>query len=210
MLIGFGGHAKSVIDAIEKQNDYQIAGMLEMAGKEKMEYRGYRVIGGDDSLRELFEKGIRNAFVTLGFMGNSHARNHIYKKLKEIGFTIPVIKDPSAVFADDVDIGEGTFVGKRAVINSASTIGKMCIINTGAIVEHDAEVGDFSHISVGAILCGQAQVGENAFIGAAAAVIQGIHIGNGSIVGAGTILVKDVGNNMLAYSKERRPLTEVE
>ena len=41
--------------------------------KEKREakYRGYRCIGGDEKLEELFKSGIKHAFVTLGFMGKA-------------------------------------------------------------------------------------------------------------------------------------------
>lgn len=204
VLIGFGGHSKSVIDAIEKRQEYEIAGVLEMPGKEEQEYRGYRVIGTDDRLEELYRAGIKNAFVTLGFMGNSRVRNRIYQKLKEIGFSLPVIIDPSAVLAGDVRIGEGTFVGKCAVINADVSAGRMCIINTGAILEHEVSVGDFSHISVGTTLCGQVSAGTNVFVGASSTVIQGITIGDGSIIGAGTTVVRNVDSNMLVYGSVRK------
>lgn len=85
---------------------------------------------------------------------------------------LPNIVDPSAVIADDAVMGEGIFVGKRAVVNAAAHIGDLCIINTGAIVEHDCDVGNYSHISVGSVLCGGVRVGQRTLIGANATVIQ--------------------------------------
>lgn len=201
VLLGFGGHSKSVIDTIERQNEYKIIGVLEKKEKREAKYRGYRCIGGDEKLEELFKSGIKHAFVTLGFMGKADIRNRIYYTLKAIGFTLPVKVDPSCLIAKDVSIGEGTFVGKGAIINADAHIGKMCIINTGSILEHETKVGDFCHISVGTLLCGQVQVGDNSFIGAGATVIQGIHVGSGSIVGAGSSVVKKVDDNTLVYGK---------
>lgn len=206
VLIGLGGHSKSVIDTIERQNKYEIIGVLETPGKENCKYREYHVIGTDDRLEELYKDGVMNAFVTLGFMGQSRVRNCIYHELKRIGFTLPLIADPSAIIADDVLIGEGTFVGKGAIINSETTVGKMCIINTKAVLEHEVSVGDFCHISVGAILCGQALVEENTFIGAGATVIQGIHIGEGSMIGAGTTIVRNVDKKMQVYGKIKKSI----
>ena len=85
-------------------------------------------------------------------MGEDDIREGVYDRLKQIGYRIPIIADPSAIMADGIQIGEGTFIGKRAVVNSNAKIGKMCIINTGAIVEHDNDIGDFSHIAVGGTL----------------------------------------------------------
>lgn len=66
----------------------------------------------------------------------------IYKYLKDIGFVLPVILDPSAIISSDVQIGEGTFVGKNAIINAGVKIGKMAIINTQSLVEHECIVSD--------------------------------------------------------------------
>lgn len=208
VLIGFGGHSKSVIDSIERQNQYRIIGLLEKQQDMVKEYRGYKVLGNDEMLRELYQDGIRNAFVTIGYMGNSKVRNRIYETLKEIGFQLPTIIDPSAIVADDVIIGEGTFIGKNAILNSEVKIGKMCIINTGAILEHEVVVSDYCHISVGSILCGQARVEKEAFVGAGSIVIQGKQIGTKSIIGAGAIIVKDILEETLAYGNVMKKCRE--
>lgn len=193
ILLGCGGHAKSVIDAIESQNKYQIAGLVTNDEYDGLDYRGYKIIGNDDSLLKIFHSGVQNAFVCVGYMGKGRIRNLLYDKLTQIGFNLPVIADKTAIIADDAVIGEGTFIGKRTVINSDAKIGKMAIINTGAIVEHDCSVGDFSHVSVGTVLCGSVSVKENCLIGASSVVIQEKNIGSGAIVGAGSVVIRDVG-----------------
>lgn len=199
ILVGFGGHAKSVVDTIEKESNYRIVGFTDPLLDR--EYKGYRCLGNDEVLEEYFSKGIRYAFVTLGYMGQGKNRDVLYKKLKEIGYRLPVIIDPSAVLAEDIKIDEGTFVGKNAVINAAAVVGKMCIINTGAVVEHENQIGDFTHVSVNSTLCGNVSVSEHCFIGANATVIQNIKIGSCSIVGAGSIVLRDILPGEKVYGK---------
>lgn len=210
ILLGFGGHAKSVIDCIERQGKYRIVGFLDKEERGKICYRGYEVIGGDDDLEKFYQQGITNAFVTVGFMGHSTVRNRLYDRLKRTGFKLPNIIDPSAVVADDVVLGEGNFVGKLAMLNSDARIGSMCIINSGAMIEHECRVGDFSHISVGTVLCGGVTVGSETFVGAGSTLIQGITVGDGCIIAAGTTLRKAVKNHEMAYEMNTRRTRSLE
>lgn len=197
ILLGIGGHAHSVVDCIEAENRFRIYGFLDVEEKIGEEYRGYKVLGTDMLLENSFKKGIKNAFVTIGYLGKNSIRDRLFFNLKKIGFTLPNIIDKTAIIAKDVVLGEGIFVGKRVVVNSGAEIRDMCIINTGAIIEHDCKVGDFSHISVGSVLCGGVQVGKESFIGANATVIQGRTIGNKCVVGAGVTIRKNIEDNSI-------------
>lgn len=201
ILIGSGGHAGSVADSIWRSGKYEIAGYIEQADTGGTGALGIPVIGTDSDLKTVFDSGIASAFVTIGYMGEGHVREKIYDRLKQIGYRIPTITDPSAILADRVWTGEGTFIGKRAVVNSNARIGRMCIINTGAIVEHDNEIGDYSHIAVGSVLCGDVKIGRGVLIGANAVVIQGIRIGDGAVVGAGTTVRHDIEAGRTYYGK---------
>lgn len=192
ILLGCGGHAKSIVDAIEAAGIFEIAGFVDNVAQKEFEYRGYKVIGCDDQLQEIYSSGIHYAFVSVGFLGRGRVRNKLYKQLKKIGFTLPTIIDPTAVLAVDVNIGEGTFVGKKAVINSNALIGKMAIINTATVIEHDSVIDDFCHLAISSVICGMVHVGENTFVGANVTVIQGVNIGANAVLGAGTVVVKDI------------------
>lgn len=194
ILIGAGGHAKTVADTIERLGIYEIAGFVDVKPVGTHIYRTYSVIASDNDLHSLWARGIKNAFVCIGYVGNSEIRNNLYRKLKAIGYNLPVIIDTTAVVASDACIGDGTYVGRCAVINADAAVGKMCIINTGAVVEHECIVADYAHISVGTVLCGQVTVGEMTFIGANATIIQGLKIGSKCIVGAGSVVLKDINN----------------
>lgn len=198
VLLGCGGHTKSVTDAILRSKEYSIAGFTGLPEDKGFSYAGFEIIGNDSDLETIYKSGVKNAFICIGFMGNSLLRQKKAEQLKKIGFNIPVIIDPSAVISKDALIGEGSFVGKGAVINADVKIGRHTIINTCAVVEHDCTVGDFSHISVGAVLCGGVTVGENSFIGASSTIIQQKQVGNDVIIGAAGIVLKNVENGTKA------------
>ena len=188
ILVGYGGHAKSVADSIEHGKKYRIAGYTDQQERAA----SYPYLGTDANLRQYYKNGISSVAICIGFLGTRDVRKKLYRELKDIGFHFPVIVDPSAVIAHDVVVGEGSFIGKNAVINTGAMIGEMCIINTGAIIEHNNRIGAYSHIAVGAVLCGRVQVGEHTFIGANATIIQEVQIGMNAVIGAGSTVIGNV------------------
>ncbi len=197
VLIGYGGHAESIIDSIKQAGVYEIVGYTDL---KKADFEtDYPYLGNDDVLADVYSKGVDSAAICIGYLGQSDIRDRLYEKVKRIGFRLPCIVDKTAALAADVLIEDGSYVGKGAIVNSKSKIGKMCIVNSGAVVEHGNRVGDFSHVSVGAVLCGNVMVGDHVFVGANATVVQGVNIQAYSSIGAGTIVLKDVPDNTKVY-----------
>lgn len=199
VLIGGGGHAKVVIDAIRVSDKFSIYGIVDPHLKEGLTVLGIKVIGSDNILPDVFKKGIKRAFIGVGSVGDCKIRKDIYKTLKLIGFGLPVIIHPGSIVADSVDFGEGTFVAAGAVINPGSRIGKNVIINTNSSIDHDCELKDFVHIAPGVTLSGGVTVGEETHIGTGAIVIQYISIGKKCLIGAGSTLCRNVNDNTRPY-----------
>lgn len=199
LVLGFGGHAKSVVDAIESMHSYKIAGFISKKEDFGKEYRGYHVIGCDEDLASFYQSGITNAVIAIGYLGHSSLRDKLCETLQNIGYTLPPIVDASAIVASDVTVCEGVFVGKGAVINSAAVLHPHCIINTRAIVEHDCIIGAFSHIAVNATLCGQVSISDHVFIGANATILQEKHIASNCIIGANALIYKNIPANTKVY-----------
>lgn len=196
LIIGCGGHAKSVCDSIIGCSNYHVAGFIDCTKNEQFIYRNSFCIGSDDDLERLFQSGIRNAFVGIGYLGKSDIRQKIYERLLKIGYTLPIIIDSTAIISEDVVLGEGTFIGKGAIVNTGVKVDYMSIINSGSIIEHDCVIGAYSHVAVGACLCGNVVIGKNCFIGANATVIQDKMIGSNTIIGAGTVIYSNIDKNM--------------
>lgn len=206
VIVGYGGHGKSVADTIERTGKYRIVGYTDV---KKNQETDYMYLGTDDVLEAQFHAGVSCAIIGLGYMGNGQVRNKLYDKLKKIGYSLPAVIDPSAVISENAQVAEGTFVGKNAIINAYACVGRNCIINTGAIVEHECLVGDESHIAVGASMCGQSKVGKFCFIGANATIIQCISIGENTIIGAGSTVIKDMPSKVVAVGNPAKVIKNV-
>ncbi len=199
VLIGGGGHCKSVLDTLLRNNEYNEIVITDHDTPVGTEIFGCRVLGTDDVLPVLLDKGYVDAFITVGSIKSTALRRKLYVMACDIGFNIVNVIDASAVVSDHCNLGKGIFVGKNAVVNADAEIGDCAIINTGAIVEHECKVGEFSHISVGTKLCGNVCVGDDSLIGAGSIIIQGIKIGSNVIVGAGSTVIRNIEYNSIRY-----------
>lgn len=195
ILIGGGGHCRVIIDAIKRFGEFDIYGITDMSLPKGTTILGVKVIGTDDLLPELFNKGIRSVFIAVGSIGDCSIRKEIYNNLKNIGFRLPVIIHPNAVIAEGVTFGEGTFIAAGVVINPDVKIGKNVIVNTSSSIDHDCQIGDFVHITPGVTLSGGVKIGSQTHIGIGAKIIQGINIGSNCMVKAGQLVCKDIPNN---------------
>lgn len=199
ILLGGGGHCKSIIDTIQTSNLYKIVGIIDLKQNIGQYINGIEVVDSDENLMKYKKAGIENAFISIGSIGNTLVRRKLYDLAKKIGFNIPKIIDNSAIVSKDTEIFDGTFIGKGAIVNTKSVIGLNCIINSGSIVEHDCSIDDFVHISSGVTLCGGVRIGENTHIGANSTVIQYKTIGENVVIGAGSVVIKNIRNNVKAY-----------
>ena len=200
LLIGGGGHCRSVADSGLELARYDDIGIVEKVSSDTFPSSSpIPVIGTDDDLPELFRSGWTDAFITVGSIGNTALRRRLYVLAKGIGFSVPTIVDPSAVVSRSAVLQEGTYVGKLAAVNAGAEVGICAIVNTGSVIEHDCRIGDFSHISPGAVLCGMVQVGQDSHIGAGSVVRQEIIIGDHTVVGVGSAVVHSLPAHVTAY-----------
>ena len=164
ILIGGGGHCKSVIDVIEQEGQFEIAGIVEKYIGESQSVLGYPLIGVDDELHKLRQE-YTYALVTVGHVKSNSVRVKLFQKLKELGFIIPTIISPLAYVSQHAKVGQGSVVMHHALINAGALVGQNCIINSKALIEHDVIVEDNCHVSTGAILNGGAILGADSFYG---------------------------------------------
>ena len=196
LLIGGGGHCRSVLSSVLSLNEYEEIGIVDYADTSLL---GVPVVGQDEDLPALKRAGWTDAFITIGSIGDTSLRRRLYQMVIDNGFTVPTVIDATAIIAQDARVAAGCYIGKGVILNSGSCIGKCAIINTGAIVEHDCLIGDFVHISPGTVLCGQVSIGNFSHIGAVSVVRQQIEIGNDVLVGAGSVVVSNIPDSVKAY-----------
>lgn len=176
ILIGGGGHCKSVIDVAESAG-YTILGILDMPEMIGTSVLGYPVLGTDDDILNYVDKA---AFIiTVGYIKNNSVRRKIAERVEQAGGKYATIVASDAYVSKYATVGDGTVIMHKAFVNADAEVGRNCIINTMANIEHDAVIGDYCHISTGAIVNGGAYIADSTFIGSQTIVNQGVKIDGG-------------------------------
>ncbi|SMC39411.1 acetyltransferase [Sporomusa malonica] len=199
LLIGGGGHCKSVLDSLLSAKTFNEIGIVDVKGSVGKSVLEIPIIGCDDDLEKLYQHGYTYAFVSLGSVGNPVIRIKIFNKLESIGFGIPNVIDPTATVSKRASLTSGIYIGKNVVVNVGTSIGKGAILNTSSTIEHECSIGEFVHISPGAVLCGEVQIGEHTHVGAKSVVKQQVKIGSRTLIGMGSVVLHDVAANTVAY-----------
>jgi sugar O-acyltransferase (sialic acid O-acetyltransferase NeuD family) len=191
ILIGGGGHCKSVIDVIEQENKFEILGIIDVKEKIGSKVLNYEVIGCDDDIEEL-SKTHENFFITFGQGKTNTFRKQIFAKLKSLNLNLPIIKSPFSHVSKHSVIGEGTIIMHGAIVNAGAKVGVNCILNTQSLIEHDVEVGNHCHISTKATLNGSVKLGDSVFAGSTCVIKDGLSICENVTIGTGAAVVKTI------------------
>lgn len=189
ILVGGGGHCKSVLEAAESAG-YQILGVLDMPENVGKEVLSTKVIGTDDDIPAYVDKA--EFVITVGFIKNPSIRIKLYNKIKEAGGKLATIIASTAYVSKYAEIGEGTVVLHQAFVNAGAKVGKNVILNTATNIEHDTVIGDHCHISTGTMVNGECNVGERCFIGSQSVLANCITVGDDIIVSAGSFVRKSI------------------
>lgn len=189
ILVGGGGHCKSVIEAAESAG-YNILGVLDTPENVGKQVLAYSVIGTDDDIPQYVDKA--EFVITVGFIKNPTTRIKLYNKVKAAGGRLATIIASTAHVSKYAELGEGTVIMHHAFVNAGAKIGDNCIINTFVNIEHDAEVGNQCHISTGTMVNGECKIGESCFIGSQSVCANCIEIASDIIIGAGSVVRKSI------------------
>ena len=203
IVFGAGGHARVVIDAIQRQGRYQIAFIADANELLKGScLAGYEVKSEAEAMTAASDKA-SGAIIAIG---NNAARSRLAEALVGKGFSLFSVVHPAAVVALSASIGAGTLIMPGSIINADTHVGDNVIINTAAIVEHECMIGDHVHIGPNATLCGGVAVGAGTLVGAGATVLTGVRVGARAIIGAGATVLHDIPDGATAVGSPCRIL----
>lgn len=180
LIYGAGGNGKVCAD-IAKKTGYEDI-LFYDDNEDVNNLDDYRVIHSFNEIN-LDEYDLFNA------IGDNKTRE---KTTNLINKKMTTLIHPTAVIGEHVQIGEGSVVMAKAVINPGCKIGKGVIINTCSSLDHDDIVDDFSHISINSHLAGTVYLGKRVFVGMSSTIINNIDICNDTVIGAGATVVNTI------------------
>ncbi|MFP3567273.1 acetyltransferase [Paraburkholderia sp. SIMBA_030] len=208
VLVGSSGHAKVIIDIVEKQGRYRIAGLIDAFRTVGDETLGYSILGAETDLPRLTaEHDLKGAIVAIG---DNNVRAKVVARVTDFCPPLPFVNavHPEASIGKGVTIGAGTVVMAGAVINPCCQIGRFCIVNTKASLDHDSVMEDFSSLAPGVTIGGNCRIGTHSAVSIGAVLRHGIAIGEHSVVGAGSTVLKAVDAFSVTYGNPAKKVRD--
>ena len=208
VIIGSVGHARVVIDAVEKQGIYKIIGLIDDFRSPGERTFGYDVMGKVEDFAVLIEKfKIDGCFIAIG---DNWSRKIVHDKITSNNINIEFITviHPSAQIGRNVTINKGAVLMAGAIINSNSNVGNFSIINTKASIDHDCFIGNFASLAPNVTLGGYVKVGDYTAISMSATLKNSIEIGEHCVIGAGALVLNNVENNKIVYGIPAKVIRE--
>jgi len=206
LVLGASGHAKVVLDMIEKAAKCKVGGLFDdnpaLLGSTVL---GYEVMGGKGDLLAQ-TGGMRDCSVVVAIGNNAIRASVAAELIANKKHLCEALIHPSAQIAHGVRIGKGCVVMAGAIINADSCVGNNVIVNTSATIDHDCIIGDGVHIAPGVTLCGGIKVGENTLVGAGAVVSPNLRIGSNVTIGAGATVLQDIDDGLTVVGSPARPI----
>lgn len=210
IIFGASGHGSVVLDCIEKEGKYKVAGFIDSFKKTGSYVNEYPILGTEDDLTDIIDKyDIYGGIVAIG---DNWIRNTVVEKIKKISphFKFVSVLHPNAEVGKDVQVGDGSVIMPGVVVNANSYIGHFCILNTNSSLGHDGFMQNFSSLAPKACTGGNLNLGKYSAICLGANVINAISIGNHTVVGAGSLVVGNLESNILAYGAPAKKIRDRE
>jgi sugar O-acyltransferase (sialic acid O-acetyltransferase NeuD family) len=180
VLVGAGGHAKAVYEAITAAGDAVVA----YADPRPAAWLSAHHLE-DDASAPRFDPA---AAAAIGIGGATPtalaARLAVLDGYLEVGRPEHAVVHASAWVSETAELGPGVIVLAGAVVQPSARLARGAIVNTRAVVEHDSAVGAGSHVAPGAIVLGGCTVGERVMIGAGAVVLPGSVVADDTLIPA--------------------------
>jgi sugar O-acyltransferase (sialic acid O-acetyltransferase NeuD family) len=190
IILGAGGHAKVVINALLTSNR-EILGVTDPNRKVGEKVLGVKVLG-DDSIVFQFTPSSLELVNGIGALPDSTLRSKITAVFREKGYTFATVIHPQTIIAPDVVLAEGVQLMAGSIIQPGSSIGHDTIVNTRVSIDHDCIIGNGCHIAPGTVVNGNVTIDQGCFIGAGSCVTQNITIGREVVVAAGSVIHRDL------------------
>ena len=194
VIYGAGGHGRVVADAARAAG-LELLGFLDDTAPPA---------AADETLLDAADPRLKAAGFIVA-IGDNATRLRITRRLVTEGRQVTSVVHPDATMSPLATVGDGVYVGARAVVGPGAALATAVLVNTAAVVEHDGQIAAGAHIAPGAVLAGAVQVGEAALVGLGARVLPGLSVGAAAVVGAGAVLTVNAAAGRVYTGMPARP-----
>jgi len=173
-LIGYGGHAREV--------------MAQMGVKLTCFVDDEYVVEGTLPLSKFNPK----KYVLMVAVADSKDRFDIVQRLPKETKYFTWIHPTALIMSDDVEIGEGSFIGANSILTTNVKIGKHALLNRGNHIGHDCEIGDYFSAMPGSIVSGNVTIHDLVYMGNNSSIREKLSVHSLSTIGMNSAVVKHI------------------
>ena len=173
-LVGYGGHAREVM----AQMGVTITCFVDD------EY----VVEGTQPLSKFNPK----EYVLMVALADSKDRFDLVQRLPKETKYFTWVHPTALIMSDDVEIGEGSFIGAYSILTTNIKIGKHSILNRGNHIGHDCEIGDYFSAMPGAIVSGNVRIYDCVYMGNNSSIREKLSIHSLCTIGMNSAVVKNI------------------
>lgn len=173
VLIGNGGHAREV--------------MAQM-GVNLLRFVDDQYVDNNTLPLSQFDP---TKYVAMVAIANSKDRYDITQRLpKETQFFTFI--HPTALLMDDIEIGEGSFIGAYSILTTNIKLGKHTILNRGNHIGHDCRIGDYFSAMPGSIVSGNVTIHDCVYLGTNSSIKEKLSIHSLTTIGLNSGVVHNI------------------
>ena len=177
VLFGYGGHAREVMSQIGQKMDC---------------YVDDKYVNEYTLPISKFDPHDSEIMITVS---EPKDREEIVKKLPKETKYFTFIHPTALIMDDNIEIGEGSFIGAYSILTTNIKLGKHTLLNRGNHIGHDTVSGDFLSMMPGSIISGNVKIGDRVYIGNNSSIREKIEICNDTTIGMNGCVVKNINKS---------------
>ena len=173
-LFGYGGHAREVASQIDQKVTFFVDD----------EY--------SNDVAKPISKFNPEEYIMMVAVADSKDRFDIVQKLPKETQYFTYIHPTVLIMDDNIELGEGSFVGANSILTTNIKLGKHALLNRGNHIGHDCIIGDYFSMMPNAVVGGNVTIGDNAYLGSCSNIKEKINITSNVLIGMNAAVVKDM------------------
>jgi sugar O-acyltransferase (sialic acid O-acetyltransferase NeuD family) len=174
VLIGNGGHAREVISQI---------------GVNLLRFVDYRFVDSDSLPLSQLDP---NEHIVMVAVADSKDRFNIIQRLPKETKYFTWVHPTALILGNDIEIGEGSFIGANSILTTNIKIGKHAILNRANHIGHDCSIGDYFSAMPGSIVSGNVIIEDGVYLGTNASIKEKLSICSSTTIGLNAAVVKNI------------------
>jgi sugar O-acyltransferase (sialic acid O-acetyltransferase NeuD family) len=173
-LVGYGGHAREVLSQMGEKltcfvdDEYVVEGTQPLSKFDPQEYE------------------------LMIAVANSRDRYDIIQRLPKETKYFTWVHPTALIMDNNVEIGEGSFIGAYSILTTNIKIGKHAILNRGNHIGHDCEIGDYFSMMPGSIVSGNVKIYDLVYMGTNSSIREKVSIHSLVTIGMNSAVVDNI------------------